>query len=145
MNINRCELSGNVTRVDELQATQGGTQILRFGLAFNGRKRDAGGNWQDVPNYIDCVCFGNYAESMAKHVTKGRRVFVAGRLSWSQWTTATGEKRSKLECVVESMDLPPTGQKPAQDAQDARPAQAPAQPEQPAYSVPNVYDEDIPF
>jgi single-strand DNA-binding protein len=147
MNINRCEISGNVTRDGELKATPGGLQILTFGLAFNDRKRDANGDWQDVPNYIDCVCFGKYAESMAKHITKGRRVFVAGKLRYSQWTTEDGAKRSKIELVAETMDLPPTGQKQAQGAPQAEQAPTYSTPAQvaPEPIDPNLYDEDIPF
>lgn len=143
MNINRCELSGNITRDGELRTTQGGTSVLSFGLAFNDRKRDTSGKWVDVPNYIECVIFGNYAESMERHLTKGRRVFVAGKLKWSQWTDKSDNKRSKIELIADTIDLPPTGQKKASQA-----AQQKA--EQPTYSAPapvedDLYDEDIPF
>lgn len=143
MNINRCELSGNITRDGELKATQGGTSVLSFGLAFNDRKRDANGKWVDVPNYIECVIFGNYAESMERHLTKGRRVFVAGKLKWSQWSDKSGNKRSKIELIADTIDLPPTGQKKASQA-------AQQQAEQPTYSAPapvepDLYDDEIPF
>lgn len=143
MNINRCELSGNVTRDGELKATRGGTPVLLFGLAFNDRKRNAAGEWENVPNFIDCVIYGKLAESLAQYVTKGQKVFIAGRLHYSSWD-CDGQKRSRLELIVDTIDLA-SGRKHGEQ-QAARQA--------PAYSTPpaqaqdlqdDLYDEEIPF
>ena len=150
MNINRCELSGRLTRDGELRATQSGTPILTFGLAFNDRKRDsATGNWEDVPNFIDCVVFGSFAEGIAQYTTKGRKVFVAGKLRYSSWER-DGQKRSKLELLVDTLDFASDGQAQGQGTQKVPQAQ-----QQPTYSAPpappapvaqdDIYDEDIPF
>lgn len=143
MNINRCELSGNVTRDGELKATKGGTAVLTFGLAFNDTKRNQQtGEWESVPNYIDCVVYGKFAESMEKYATKGQKLFVAGRLHYSSWEK-DGYRRSKIELIAETIDLA-GGRK--QGEQPAKPAQ-----QAPAYSAPpapipdDLYDEDIPF
>lgn len=157
MNINRCELSGHVTRDGDLKATTGGTSVLAFGLAFNDRKRNTQtGEWEDVPNFIDCVIFGKYAESMEPYITKGRHVYVAGKLRYSSWEK-DGGKRSKIELVVDTLDLAsaPKQTKQAAPYQPAQPvynAPAPA-PAQPVYNAPvqplptqdDLYDEDIPF
>lgn len=143
MNINRCELSGNVTRDGELKATRGGTPVLLFGLAFNDRKRNAAGDWENVPNFIDCVIYGKLAESLAQYVTKGQKLFVAGKLHYSSWEH-DGQKRSRLELIVDTIDLA-SGRKQGEQ-QLARQA--------PAYSTPpaqvpdlqdDLYDEEIPF
>ena len=64
MSINRVNISGNLTRDPELRSTAGGTQILSFGVAVNDRRRNAQtGEWEDVPNFIDCVVFGQRASS----------------------------------------------------------------------------------
>jgi single-strand DNA-binding protein len=141
MNINRCELSGNVTRDGELKATQGGTSVLVFGLAFNDRKRDEAGNWVDVPNFIDVVIYGRMAESLAPYIVKGQKLFVAGKLHYSTWTK-DGGKRTKLELVAQDIDIA-GGRR-----QGAQATQAPQ--DAPTYSVPQappieLYDEDIPF
>lgn len=138
MNVNRCELSGRVTRDGELKTTTGGTAVLTFGLAFNDRKRNAAGAWEDVPNFIDCVLYGKPAESMAQYVTKGKHAFLAGKLKYSSWER-DGQKRSKIELIVDTIDLASSGGK--QQQQQA----------QPAYGTPqkaiqdDLYDEDIPF
>ena len=65
MSINRVNISGNLTRDPELRATQGGMQVLGFGVAVNDRRRNQQtGEWEDYPNFVDCTMFGNRAESM---------------------------------------------------------------------------------
>ena len=140
MNINRCELSGNVTRGGELKATRGGTPVLAFGLAFNDSKRNAAGEWENVPNYIDCVIYGKFAESAAQYIVKGQKLFAAGKLHYSSWEK-DGVKRSKLELVIDTLDL----------AGGRKQATKPVQQQAPAYSAPpaaaqdDLYDEEIPF
>ena len=59
MSINRVNISGNLTRDPELRVTGSGTQILSFGVAVNDRRRNPqSGEWEDYPNYVDCVVFG---------------------------------------------------------------------------------------
>ena len=99
MSINRVNISGNLTREPELRATQGGTQILTFGVAVNDcRKNPQTGQWEDVPNFVDCVLFGNRAESVSKFIGKGSKVAIEGKLRYSQWEK-DGGRRSKLEAL----------------------------------------------
>lgn len=154
-NINRVNISGNLTRDPETRVTQGGTQILTFGMAVNDRKRNPqSGEWEDVPNYIDCVVFGNRADALSKLLAKGMKVAVEGKLRWSQWEK-DGQKRSKIEVVVDECDLMSQRKQDGQQQQPAQqPYQQPAQPYQQPYQqpvaaapqpVPDLYDEDIPF
>ncbi len=146
MSINRCELSGNVTRDSELKATPSGTAFLTFGLAFNKRKKDANGNWVDVPNFIECVVYGTRAQALESHIVKGTKLFVAGELRYSQWEK-DGYKRSKIDLVVTDLDFASGNrdnkQQPQQQA--AQPTYSVPEPAQPAYAAPELYDEDIPF
>ena len=66
MSINRVSLSGYLTRDPELRSTTSGSQVLSFGIAVNDRRRNAQGEWEDVPNYVDCVVFGARAESLSR-------------------------------------------------------------------------------
>lgn len=144
--INRVEVSGRITRDGELRATQGGTAVCVFGIAFNDRKRNTQtGEWEDVPNFADVVVYGRYAESIAEHITKGRKLFLAGKLHYSSWVK-DGGKRSKLEIIADTIDLVGESKKAAQTTQ-----------QEPAYSTPptqaapapvaqdDLYDEEIPF
>ena len=95
MSINRVNISGNLTRDPEMRATQAGTQILTFGVAVNDRRRNPQtGEWEDYPNFIDCVVFGNRAEPLSRFLSKGSKVAVEGKLRWSQWQDKdTGKSR----------------------------------------------------
>jgi hypothetical protein len=70
-------ISGNLTRDPELRATSTGTQVLTFGVAVNDRRRNPQtGEWEDVPNFVDCVVFGNRAKSLGKILKKGMPVTI---------------------------------------------------------------------
>lgn len=114
MSINKVFITGNLTRDPELRSTSGGMQILRFGVAVNDRRKNQNtGEWEDYANFIDCTMFGNRAEAVSRLLAKGTKVAIEGKLRWSQWETAEGTKRSKVEVVVDELELMP---RPAADA-----------------------------
>ena len=117
-NINRVTLSGNLTRDSELRSTNGGMAILNFSVATNDRRKNAqSGEWEDVPNYVDCVMFGTRCASLNRMLRKGSKVAVEGKLRWSSWEK-DGQKRSKLEVIVDELELmsaPPKQAAPADD------------------------------
>ena len=146
MAINKCFLAGNLTRDAEIRTTQAGTSILSFGLAVNDRVQNKStGEWEDRPNYFDCVVFGTRGEKIAQYLSKGMRVFVEGRLRWSSWEK-DGQKRSKIEVIVDDIVFGSSGQRQTAQPQAQRPVQQQAQPaqQQPADDY-SMYDEDIPF
>ena len=105
MSINRVCISGGLTRDSELRQTQGGSQILSFSVAVTDRRKDPqSGEWRDFPNYIDCALFGKRAETLARFLSKGTKVFVEGKLRWSQWER-DGQKRSKIEVIVDDVEF----------------------------------------
>ena len=99
-------ISGNLTRDPELRATGGGTQILQFGVAVNDRARNQStGEWEDRPNFIDCIMFGSRAESLSRFLSKGTKVAIEGKLRYSAWESKDGQRRSKLEVVVDDIEF----------------------------------------
>ena len=171
MAINRVSLSGNLTRDPELRATASGTQILSMGVAVNDRRKNPQtGEWEDYPNFIDCMMFGTRAEKLSQYLSKGAKVAVEGKLRYSSWETQEGQRRSKIEVVVDELEFMSGAERPAdgqrrQDGasvpqQQAQPAQRPyvraqAVPAPPAVQLqvgrefssarPAMYDEDVPF
>ena len=106
MSINVVSISGNLTRDAELKATKSGTLTLTGSIAVNDRVKDAQGNWTDKPNFVDWVLFGPRAEKIVGYLTKGTKVAIVGRLSYSSWTDQqTNKKRSKLEVVVTEIEF----------------------------------------
>lgn len=148
MSINRVFVTGNLTRDAELRDTQGGTSYLRMGVAVNDRRKNPQtGQWEDVPNFVDCVMFGTRAEAIARYLTKGTKVAVDGSLRYSSWER-DGQRRSKLEVAVRDVELTSRQQQAQQPAPQQAPAQLPYQaPAAPAQQAPaaDVYDEEIPF
>ncbi len=163
MSINRVNISGNLTRDPELRSTPGGTQVLTFGVAVNDRRRNQqSGEWEDVPNFIDCVVFGARAQALSRFLSKGAKVAIEGKLRYSSWER-DGQKRSKIEVVVDEVEfLSSRNQSPSrttgQSTYAAKPSSnypqqdyAPSTPKpasQPASQTPpsaDVFDEDIPF
>ncbi len=163
VSINRVNITGHLTRDPELRATQSGTQVLHLGVAVNDRRRNPQtGNWEDYPNFIDCVMFGTRAEAIQRYLSKGTKVAIEGRLRYSSWER-DGQKRSKIEVVVDEIEFMSSRQgggnsngggyaqqqggyaAPAQQAPYQQAAPAPAPVPVAAPPAADVYDEDIPF
>ena len=139
MSINRVVISGKLTRDPELRSTAGGTAVLGFGVAVNDRRRNPQtGEWEDRPNFVDCTMFGARAEGVARHLSKGQKVAIEGRLRWSQWER-DGERRSKLEVVVDEIEFMTS-----REGGSAPRQSAPANPREAAPDL-SVFDEEIPF
>lgn len=146
MSMNRVCISGNLTRDPEMRMTPSGMNILTFGVAVNDRRKNSQtGQWEDHPNFVDCVLFGQRAVSLQNILTKGFKVAIEGKLRYSSWEDKGGNKRSKLEVVVDDIDFMQgrgQGNQAQAGYQRQQPApapsyQAPAQPApMPAYQTP---------
>jgi single-strand DNA-binding protein len=99
-------LTGNLTRDAELKQTAGGMAIVSMRLAVNDRRKNAtSGQWEDVANYVDVTMFGSRGEAVSRFLTKGKAVAIDGKLRWHEWESQAGEKRSKLEVIVDDLEL----------------------------------------
>lgn len=134
MSINQVSITGNLTREPDLHNTAGGTAVLSFGIAVNDRRKNASGQWEDVPpNFFECVTFGNRATALSDILTKGMKVAIAGKLHYSSWEK-DGQKHSKVDIIANEIEL----------MQNRKPQQ-PQQDYQSGYQQqPTMYD-DIPF
>ena len=139
-NMNRVELSGNLTRDPELQVTQSGKSLLKFGLAVGEKNGD-----KTYTHFFECVIWGKYGEVMQSYLSKGQHVAVAGTLHYSSWSDPkTGYKRSKVEVYVQVLDT--MGPAPARDATDyASGQQMPIAAAPPQIPAADLYEDDIPF
>ena len=105
-NLNRVLLIGNLTRDPELRVTPKGTACCQFGLAISRKFKDEAGNEREEATFVDIEAWGKQGETIAKYVTKGRPLFVEGRLRFDQWEDkTTQQKRSKLKIVLESFQF----------------------------------------
>jgi single-strand DNA-binding protein len=106
-NLNKVFLMGNLTRDVELRhLPQSNTPVASFGIAVNRRYRTRDGENREEVSFIDCETMGRTAEVMSQYLSKGRPVFVEGRLKFDQWEDRqTGQKRSKLKVFVENFQF----------------------------------------
>lgn len=101
--LNRVELIGNLTRDPELRYTPQGTAVCTFGLATNRSwTTDSGEKKEDV-EFHKIVAWNKLGELCSQLLTKGRKVFVEGRLSTRSWTAQDGSNRTTTEIVINDM------------------------------------------
>jgi single-strand DNA-binding protein len=102
---NKVILLGNLTRDPEMRTTNSGLAICKLGIATTRVSRVGDGETREETVFIDVDAFGKQAEIIGRYFTKGRPIFIEGRLRLDQWETPTGEKRSKLCVVLESFQF----------------------------------------
>ena len=120
-NLNKVMLLGNLTRDPELRRTPSGTAVADLGIAVNRRTSDGNGGWKDETTFVDVTVWGTTAENASKYLTKGRGVFVEGRLQLDSWDdNDTGKKRTKLKVVGEILQFMPDGKGGAQSESSQR-------------------------
>lgn len=111
-NFNKVYLIGNLTRDPELRVTPKGTAICQFGMAVNRQFKDESGAMRDDTTFVDIEAWGKQGETISKFCTKGKPLFVEGRLKFDQWEDKTsGQKRSKLKVVLEGFQFLGSGQR----------------------------------
>ncbi len=152
---NKVLLMGNLTRDPELRYTPGGTAVADLGLAVNRSWRGQDGEMKEETTFVDIVVWGRQAETSSQYLSKGRPVFIEGRLQLDSWQTPDGQKRNRLRVVAERVQFlgggrsegaPPRGRAPGGEASPPRSARPPAEPavqDRPPDEEFNL--DDIPF
>jgi len=141
-NLNKVFLIGNLTRDPELRYTQGGMAVTDLNLAVNSRYTDKDGAKKEQTTFVTVTVWGRRAEVACEFLSKGRPVFIEGRLKYDTWEK-DGQKRSKLSVVAENFQFlgaPPAAGKKAPSGEAA--GAAPAQNETGEL---NIDEGDIPF
>jgi single-strand DNA-binding protein len=104
--LNKVLLMGNLTRDPELRVTPKGTPICQFSLAINRQFKMESGETREEVIYVDVEAWGKQGETIAKYMTKGRPLYVEGRLRLDQWEDkTTKEKRSRMKVVLEQFQF----------------------------------------
>ena len=148
---NKVILVGNLTRDPELRYTPKGMAIAKIGLAVNRTWRNEAGETKEEVTFVDVDVFGRTAENVGQYMRKGRPIMIEGRLRLDQWDDKqTGQKRSKLGVVAETVQFlgSPTGAgesspdapRRSASAVASAPAAAAAEPD-----MPPPEEDDVPF
>ena len=93
MSFNKVILVGNLGRDPELRYTPQGTPVCSFSMATNERRKDKTGEMQDQTTWFRVTLWGRQAETASQYLTKGRPVYIEGRLRVEEWTDRDGKPR----------------------------------------------------
>jgi len=153
--LNKVLLIGNLTRDPDVKMMTNGRPVCNFGLALNRSYKDAEGNKKDETTFVDVECYGPRAEAVGRFFTKGRAIFVEGRLKLDQWESKEGEKRSAIRVVLDNFEFVDSRQESQNNQSDvnstssALPASSQSNSPTSNTTVPNSadpeLDEDVPF
>lgn len=104
--INKVILVGNLGRDPEVRSTASGQPVTNFTLATNRVYNDRDGNRQKQTEWHNIVCWGRQAEIAGQYLTKGKQIYVEGRLQTRSWDDRqTGEKKYRTEIVCENFQM----------------------------------------
>ncbi len=104
-NLNKVMLIGRLTRDPETRALPSGSSVVSFGLAVNRvyNNRQSGEKVEETC-FVDVEAWGRTGETIARYTSKGRQLFVEGRLKFDSWEK-DGQRRSKLSVVAENFQF----------------------------------------
>ncbi|OGG06061.1 hypothetical protein A3D05_04130 [Candidatus Gottesmanbacteria bacterium RIFCSPHIGHO2_02_FULL_40_24] len=101
--LNKVILIGNLTRDPELRYTPAGTAVCTFGLATNRQWTTQTGETKEETEFHRIVSWNKLAELCSQLLSKGRKVYVEGRLATHTWTGQDGNQRTTTEIVIDDM------------------------------------------
>lgn len=141
MSLNKAILIGNLGRDAELRYTPGGQAVANFSLATTERWNDKQGQRQEKTEWHRCILWGKQAESLQEYLTKGKQVYVEGRIETRSWDDKDGNKKTTTEIRVDRLTLLGGGERSGGGGGGARAARAAVEdaPMEP------ITDDDIPF
>lgn len=103
MSVNKAIIIGNLGADPEIRYTQSGAPVGNLRIATNERWTDKNGQSQERTEWHRVVVFGKTAENCQKYLSKGRQVYVEGRLQTNEWQDKDGNKRYTTEIVASNV------------------------------------------
>ena len=119
----------------------GETAIASFSIAVRRKFHKQG---EQDSDFFDCKAFGKAAEFIEKHVSKGVKVEITGRIQQDTWTTQEGQKRQRVTIVADSIEFAES-KNASQQTQVSEPKQAEPQKEDGFMNIPDSIEEQLPF
>ncbi|MCC7365485.1 MAG: single-stranded DNA-binding protein [Dehalococcoidia bacterium] len=103
--LNKVMLIGNAGKDAELRYTANGTAQAQFSLAVNSRRRAPSGEWQEQTEWFNIVLWAESAERMSQYITKGKQLFIEGRLQTRTWDDDQGQKHYRTEVIANTVQF----------------------------------------
>jgi single-strand DNA-binding protein len=105
-NLNKVMLIGNAGKDAELRYMATGTPQCKFSLAVNNNRRNQQTNeWETQTEWLNILIWGDTAERVSQYITKGKSLYIEGRLQTRSWDDDQGQKHYMTEVVANSVQL----------------------------------------
>ncbi len=146
VSVNKMIAIGNLGSEPEMRFTPNGRPVTSFSLATNWRYTTAEGERREETEWFSVVAWGKLAEQCNQFLTKGRLVYVEGRLRMHTWEGQDGQKRYRNEIVadrVSFLDRQAVAPLPEEKAEEGEKVEEVEKAEE--SGVTEVEPEDIPF
>jgi len=103
--INKVILVGNLGSDPEIRSTPGGQRVANFRMATSRSWNSPDGQRQEKTEWHSIVAWGKLADICERYLTKGKQVYVEGRLETRTWQDKEGQTRYKTEVICETMQM----------------------------------------
>lgn len=150
--VNKVILIGRLGKDPEIKYTPSGAPVAKFSLATDEVFKDKSGEQQKRTEWHNIVAWNKLAEICGEYLTKGKQVYIEGRIQSRQWEDPSGNKRTAYDIVAREMKM--LGSK-AESERLAAASTERATPERPSAPAPEagpepppeseITDQDIPF
>jgi single-strand DNA-binding protein len=136
--VNRVILVGNLGRDPEVRYTPSGTAIANFSVATTENWTNKDGQRDSRTEWHRIVAWGRLGEICGEYLSKGRKVYIEGRIKTNEWEDQEGNKRQTKEIVASNMTMLGSRGEEAPVSEEA-----PVREPEPAVNAPA--EDDIPF
>jgi single-strand DNA-binding protein len=138
--LNKVMLIGNLGKDPEVRFTASGQAVAGFSLATSEKFKGKNGEWEERTEWHNITLWGKLAEISGEYLSKGKTIYVEGRLQTRKWQDKSGNDRYTTEIVGDKMQmLSPKGEKSGGDNSPAPKSSSSN------YEEPPFQDDDIPF
>ena len=137
--LNKVMLIGNLGKDPEVRYTPSGQAVASFNLATSEKFKNKNGEWEERTEWHRITLWARLAEIAGEYLSKGKTVYIEGRLQTRKWQDNSGNDRYTTEIVGEKMQmLSPKGERRGGDVTSESTAGG-------GYEEPPFQDDDIPF
>ena len=144
--VNKAILIGNLGRDPELRYTQSGQAVVNFSIATSENWTDKAGERQERTEWHRIVVWGKTGENCAQYLSKGRTVYIEGRIQTREWEDREGQKRTTTEINAQTVTfLGSAGAGRGDSSAEAPSAEAPSSEQSPEPETAPPPQDDVPF
>lgn len=103
--LNKAMIIGNLGKDPEIRYTTSGTAVASFSVATSEKYKDKSGEWQEKTEWHNVTLWNRLAEIAGEYLSKGKTVYIEGRLETREWEDREGVKRYTTTIIGERMQM----------------------------------------